>query len=67
MREPYKPTGHQEFWCNVCDNNVVDSNIPESGKYFLHAGHSYSSRSKEYDGPYVMVMNAVCFSCLEKK
>jgi hypothetical protein len=62
-KEPYQPTKQAEFYCNFCDIRIVDSTKPETGKFFLHFGHSYCQATKQYDGNYTGVMNAVCCVC----
>ena len=61
----YQPSTHQEFWCEHCDGYVVDSQKPESGKFFTVGGHSYSSKTKDYDDMYGHIMFALCSHCLE--
>ena len=65
LGERYIPTGHSQFWCSYCDNHVVDSHLMDSGCFFLMGGHTYSQRTKGYDGNYNIVMFAICKHCLE--
>lgn len=59
----YQPAHRAEFWCNVCDRNVVDSEKPETGDFFLQYGHAFNSDSRAYDGEYIGVMFAICNEC----
>lgn len=63
MKE-HEPRTHQTFWCSECDANLVDSEKPETGKFFVHFGHAFNSETKEFDGDYVGVMSAICHKCL---
>lgn len=62
-REPHTPRNHQIFWCSHCDSNRVDSQLKETGNFYLQFGHSYSAESREYDGEYTVVMFALCAEC----
>lgn len=64
--EPYQPTIHENFWCNRCDKNTVDSMNEDSGRFFLFSGHGFNARSKSYNGSYEMVMHAICSTCLKE-
>lgn len=63
MKESFQPPQSTEFWCSDCDCEVVKASDPDTGHFFIQAGHSYSARSKEYDGAYMMVMFALCKQC----
>ena len=65
--EPYTPRTAQSFWCNRCDNSVVDSTKPETGNFYVVFGHSYHTERQEYDGEYLGVMFAICKPCSEKE
>jgi hypothetical protein len=67
IKEAYEPTKREVFWCSPCDSNQVDSEIEGTGKFFIQFGHSFSQRTKSYDGDYTGVMFAVCSSCLNKQ
>lgn len=64
--EPYKPKTPARFWCNQCDEVVVDSQLPHTGDFFVVFGHSYDDTLKSYEGNYVDVMFAFCSTCKEK-
>lgn len=59
----YIPNTKQVFYCEHCDAAKVDSEQPETGSFFLQAGHAYNPVTKEYDGDYGRVMFALCTSC----
>ena len=61
--EPYTPRTKQSFWCKRCDAKAVDSDKPETGNFYVIFGHSYSQKSREYDGEYTGVMFALCNDC----
>lgn len=63
---PYRPRTAQKFWCNSCDSWQVDSENPETGKFFVQFGHSYSAEEQEYSGDYHGVMFAFCTHCLSR-
>lgn len=65
-KEPYQPRTRQEYWCNCCDNQIVDSEQPNTGRFFLQSGHSYNKETREYDGEYSMVLFAFCTVCLNQ-
>lgn len=65
-RSEHQPRTHQAFWCNCCDNSIVDSDKPDTGKFFVQFGHAYSAEEKEYSGEYLGVMYALCPACLNK-
>lgn len=71
---------HQEFWCNICDYNQVDSDKPESGHWFQVGGHvrqkatlkslkgqDKSRHDSDDTGDYENVIFAVCMECYNKK
>lgn len=71
---------HQEFWCTVCDYNMVDSHKPESGHWFQVGGHirqkatlkslkgqDKSRHDSDDTGDYENVIFAVCMECYNKK
>lgn len=62
---PRCPSTKAMFWCSSCDSRHVDSENPESGKFFVQFGHSYNRESQEYNGDYRGVMFALCNTCLE--
>lgn len=51
-----------EHWCTVCDNKVVNSEDPSTGKWYVVAGHEWSGQG-EFKGDYKMVLFAVCPDC----
>ena len=54
-----------EFWCNVCDGNKVDSQKPETGKFFYASGHIWHGiQVDEPVGDHTMIILAVCCDCL---
>jgi hypothetical protein len=63
----YKPQTKQVFWCHLCDYVQVDSEDESTGKFFNLFGHSYSAKTKEYDGAYTGIMFAVCNNCLTEE
>jgi hypothetical protein len=62
--ESYTPRAPQVFWCNRCDNQKVDSENPDTGRFFVVFGHVYDDTTEQYDGDYRGVMFAVCKGCL---
>lgn len=62
--EPNTPENFQSFWCTKCDREAVNSNNPDTGKFFIFHGHSYSQKDREYTGNYIGIMIAVCHNCL---
>ena len=66
MREVYIPKTEQIFWCQDCGYRSVASFKPETGRFFVQYGHSYSNATNEYDGKYAGVMFALCPNCLPK-
>jgi len=63
--EPFTPHSLTRFWCNKCDANVVDSEKPETGSFFVQFGHTYDRSTQDYSGEYTGVMFALCPECLE--
>ena len=63
----YKPASMQAFYCNRCDNHIVESVDESTGKFFVVFGHSYTQRTKEYEGAYMGVMFAICSGCLKEE
>jgi hypothetical protein len=61
--EVYNPSKAQTHWCADCDHNLVNSDRPETGNFFVVFGHSWSQKEKAYDGEYTGVMYAICKSC----
>lgn len=57
---PIVPT---KFWCNICDNEIVDSEKPETGSFYIQFGHTFNANTKHFDGAYVGVMYAICATC----
>ena len=57
----------QEYWCEKCDGNVVDSDNPDSGKFFQVSGciRKLTFKEKEDTGDWETVIFALCKSCLE--
>ncbi len=51
--------GPQEFWCSVCDCALVNSENPETGKFYLVAGNQAHSVRDDYH----MILFAVCRNC----
>jgi len=52
-----------KLWCHVCDAKVIDSEKPESGKFYQVTGHIVDFRKKEVTDEYTTVAFAVCPSC----
>lgn len=56
-----------EFWCSVCDHNLVDIDNPQSGNFYEVCGHKL-----KWDRGWVeihdveSVMYAVCHDCSDK-
>ena len=63
--EPFEPRTRQIHWCYQCDQNQVDSAVPETGRFFTLAGHIFNPVSREYDGDYCNVLFSVCSQCLD--
>ena len=61
--DEHKPRMTQRFWCNKCDAKIVDTEKPETGKFYVQFGHGYSARDKDYTGDYTGVMFALCPEC----
>ena len=57
----------QEYWCAKCDYYVVDSQNPNSGKFFQMSGciRKHSFDKKDTTGEWETVLFALCNSCLE--
>lgn len=60
----------QKFWCNECDENVVDSTNPETGHFYMMFGHIYkpSSKISEFGtdksiGDSTSIIFALCSDC----
>lgn len=51
----------REYWCTDCDHNVVRSDTPSSGGFFLIFGHQYIPGGE--DGDYHGVLFALCPEC----
>lgn len=62
------PLKDQQFWCDECDAVLVDSNKPDSGKFFMQSGcaipFTQLGNIKEY-GDYAAVVFAICAQCLK--
>ena len=58
----------QEFWCAECDQSMVDSSNPNSGRFFQVAGHvrKFARMGKDDTGDYESVIFAICANCLAK-
>jgi len=55
----------QEFWCNDCDNVIVKSKDPATGKFFSAFGHQWHGvQTKDPLGDYHMIVWATCSVCL---
>jgi hypothetical protein len=56
----------EEFWCSCCDDVIVDSKDPKTGKFFLQYGHVYKADGTKgwADSEYHSVIFAVCHECL---
>jgi hypothetical protein len=52
---PYKSP--QVYWCHICDANKVDSERPETGKFYHVFGHEFET------GDYTSVFFAICPDC----
>lgn len=59
----------QEFWCDVCDNVIVKSAEPNTGKFFSRHGHVWNgiNHSTPMSEDYLIVVWAVCSDCLRRK
>lgn len=61
-----------KFWCNECDGCLVDSDNPETGRFFSVHGHEWIPECKQNDrqkfpdgaGSYTQVIFAMCKGCL---
>lgn len=62
----YKPKTQQTFFCNKCDCNLIDSENPDTGTFYVQFGHAWCEDKKEYDGTYTGVMFALCSECDDK-
>lgn len=58
----------QEFWCAECDHCKVDSDLPDSGKFFQVFGHvrKIIGKNPNDTGDYEAVIFAICANCLAK-
>ena len=54
----------QQHWCSDCDQVIVDTDKPETGKWFHVAGCIYGARCKLED--HENVIFAICTDCLAK-
>jgi hypothetical protein len=58
----------QQFWCDECDENRVDSQQPETGKFYSQFGHKYRYDHFRKEGiieEWTQVIYAICSSCLD--
>lgn len=56
----------QEFWCHICDQNLVKTEDPASGVWFQATGHIRKDKLgsvKDDTGDYECVIFAVCKDC----
>ena len=51
----------QNFWCSVCDLNIVDSEKPETGDFYEIHGHQRGTENEI--GDYHSVLFAICPDC----
>jgi hypothetical protein len=57
----------QEFWCNVCDCAKVNSEKPETGKFFQGGGCIRTfGPNKGNTGDWEHFIFAICSDCLNK-
>lgn len=54
--------GSAEYWCSVCDGEIVDSSKPETGAFFNAWGHVLGDLDA-----YCGVQFSVCAKCLLTK
>lgn len=56
-----------ELWCSKCDANKVHSDRPETGHFYLIAGHKWNGvqHSEPMSEEHHMVTFAVCCGCLK--
>lgn len=47
-----------QYWCQVCDSNLVDSEKPETGTWHYVAGHDVRNPAE-----YVTIRFAICYQC----
>ena len=61
-----KETETLSFYCNHCDGAIVNSDYPETGKFYITWGHVWKGIGKEspMNTAYEAVINAVCTQCL---
>lgn len=62
----YKPKEQYRFYCQLCDDNVVNSENKETGSFFVVSGHGWDPKTKAYDGDYNLLMFARCKNCCTK-
>lgn len=51
----------QEFWCHVCDSNLVNSDDKQTGMFFRMNGHVWENCKI---GTFKPIVFAVCCDCL---
>lgn len=58
----------QEFWCSECDHFKVNSEFPDSGKFFQVSGHVREFRHEALGdtGHHEAIIFAICANCLAK-
>ena len=60
----------QSFWCTECDHKMVDSDRPETGKFFQVGGHvrkcRFQSHRPDTTEDHEIVIFAICTECLNK-
>ena len=60
--EKYKPIGEPlSYWCEECDNQVVQSEHPETGTFFTVTGTVINDK-----GAYHVVVFALCPECISE-
>jgi hypothetical protein len=66
--KPYNPTEPTQLWCDHCDQVVVHSQEPETGKFFTQFGAPYNRAKKGFDlDDYTSILISVCHLCLKQE
>jgi len=65
MVHKFKPTTRQEFWCSVCDGQIVDSADENTGQFYCAFGHVWIPKKQDI-GDEHMIIFAVCPNCKDQ-